>query len=252
MTFKPVWQDEYQVHSYQVNMLNQLRCNVLCQFMQESAWHHAEHLQLGYTDLMRKQLIWVLSRQRIRIHRLPRWQETLTVETWPTDRDTLFCYRDFRISDADHQILALASTSWAAIDMQTHRLRPTADYFIQNFRASQERAFEDRELQKIAVPENVDEQQCFFVRFRDLDPNGHVNNVAYLEWILDGFSLKHRQAMQLQEIEINYLAEAFYGDQITVQQSGKSDHFMHSLQRQNEHSICRATTSWKSAATRTE
>ena len=245
MDFKPVWKDEYRVHSYQVNMLNQLRCTVLCQFMQESAWHHAEHLKLGYADLMRQQLVWVLSRQRVRIHRLPRWQETITVETWPTDRDTLFCYRDFRISDADHQTLAVASSSWAAIDLQTRRLRPTADYFIPDFAASQERAFEDREMQKIAAAEKAAEQHKRSVRFRDLDPNGHVNNVSYIEWILDGFPLEHWQKMELYEMEINYLAEAFYGDQITLIRNAHTDHFVHSLLRQNGQTICRARTIWK-------
>ncbi len=46
------WEDEYSISFYEVDTKNEVFLPVLWSFMQETAWHHAEHLEVGYSDLM--------------------------------------------------------------------------------------------------------------------------------------------------------------------------------------------------------
>ncbi|MBN2256145.1 MAG: hypothetical protein JW736_10585, partial [Deltaproteobacteria bacterium] len=84
------------------------------------------------------------------------------------------------------------------------------------------------------------------VSYRDLDMNEHVNNVRYIEWIIDSFPLEFLRNHTLKELEINYLAEALYADEISLGHENRGPlTFLHSMTRpiDNTH-ICRARTTW--------
>ena len=85
------------------------------------------------------------------------------------------------------------------------------------------------------------------VGYRELDVNDHVNNVNYIEWILDTFDLAFHKSHNLQEIEINYLSEATYGDEVSViDEAVDRLTFLHSLERNRDKTeLCRARTRWQ-------
>jgi acyl-ACP thioesterase len=92
---QPEWKTQQVICSYDVDPQLQVRLPVLCRFMQEAAYHHAEHLDLGHSHLSARRLAWVLARQRIVVEQLPQWGDTVRLRTWPSGRDRLFFYRDF-------------------------------------------------------------------------------------------------------------------------------------------------------------
>jgi hypothetical protein len=71
-----LWIDEYKIHSYEADIKGHATIPFLCQFMQESAWNHAEHLGVGFSHLIEKNSAWVLSRQLIAIDLFPRCDVT--------------------------------------------------------------------------------------------------------------------------------------------------------------------------------
>ncbi|MBT8406366.1 MAG: hypothetical protein KJP05_02830 [Deltaproteobacteria bacterium] len=90
--FIPVWKDEYKIHYYQVDVRSNATLVVLCQFMQESAWNHAEHLGLGFSHLSKMDFIWILSRQLLKIYSYPKWGDMIQVHTWSTGGSPLKIY----------------------------------------------------------------------------------------------------------------------------------------------------------------
>ena len=54
-----LWTDEYYIHSYDIDAKGQASLPVLCKFMQESAWKHAENLKAGFSHLAEQNLVWV-------------------------------------------------------------------------------------------------------------------------------------------------------------------------------------------------
>jgi len=76
--------------------------------------------------------------------------------------------------------------------------------------------------------------------------NGHVNNVKYLDYVVDSFGHDFLVKHHLKSLEMNFLAEALYGDVIDIktQQTGDLG-YLHSLQHQVKgDELCRLATTW--------
>ena len=243
---KKEWIDKYVVHSYEIDMKGQAAIPVLCRYMQESACHHAENLRVGYSKLKKKNLMWVLAQQFLQIVRLPQWGEQIEVHTWPSGRDRVSYFRDFRIIDQKERIISAATTRWYALDVKSRRPQNIDDLFDYDFDSIDQAV--SHQLIKIEPSEDVEKCQEFQVLYSNLDVNGHVNNTSYIQWILDCFSLDFRKTHILKEIEINYLAEASYNDRIIVlKEESENGNYIQSLSRNSDgKEICRSRTDRKS------
>ena len=118
---KESWEDEYAISFYEVDTKNEAFLPVLWSFMQETAWHHAEHLRLGYSDLMEHQYFWVLSRLSIQMEEYPRWGDRIKVKTWLTGTGRLFALRQFSIADFKGKVIGTAKSAWLVLDLKSRK-----------------------------------------------------------------------------------------------------------------------------------
>ncbi len=242
---KDIWINEYKIHSYEIDIAGNASLPMLCKFMQESAYHHAENLGFGFSHLMEKNLFWVLANQKIKMDSYPKWGEKITIHTWPSGKGRLSYFRDFKIFDQNKKLIGIATTTWYAIDLQRRRPRRLEDYFEFN-PVEGEFVFQERP-DRLKFVEYIKTHKTFQTGYYDLDLNDHVNNVRYIEWIMECFSFDFHKNHQLKEIEINYIAEAIYGDSISASlNETKNKNFSHCLLRsEDERELCRAKTYWQ-------
>ncbi|OGC02597.1 hypothetical protein A2V82_01090 [candidate division KSB1 bacterium RBG_16_48_16] len=80
-----------------------------------------------------------------------------------------------------------------------------------------------------------------------MDVNEHVNNVKYIESLYEGLSLKFLTSHHLTDLEINFLSEALYDDNIAVYSRATGDAtYRHSLKSdERDQEFCRARTRWR-------
>lgn len=242
---KKIWKDEYKIHSYEVDVKGNATLPILCQFMQESAWKHAENMRVGFAHLLNKNLIWVLSRQLIKMQSFPKLGETIQIHTCPKGKDRLFYYRDFRILDEKENAIGGAATVWFAIDVTTRKPQKPDSYF--QFPLHKDRVFSDKLNRLKGSLQSIDGTTSIRVNYKDLDLHEHVNNVRYIEWMLDSFTLEFQKTHRLREVEINYLAEALYNDILVVNYEKKEDlNYFHNVARnQDKKELCKARTLWQ-------
>jgi len=239
------WADSYTIHSYEVDTEGRVTLAALCRFMQESAWRHADHLEMGYSRFVEENFAWILSRQRICVDTYPRWGDSVTVRTRPTGTDRLFCYRDFILTDASEHIIGRAATMWFAIALATRAPQRTDAYFHVPLPDDGNLPPPVR-LRKLPPPSTSDHKYTVQVAYGDLDTNHHVNNVRYIDWIVDSFADDFLKTHSLTELEINYLSEARYGDEIVVcGQDNDATTYHHRLVRSGDDvELIRARTYW--------
>ncbi len=248
---KKIWKDTFKIHSYESDFTGQATLPNLCHLMQESAWNHAENLQVGFSHLLKKNLIWVLSRQLVMIYQYPKWGDIIQVHTWPTGKDRLFCYRDFKIFDENNNIIGLASTTWFVIDLAERKPQRTDSYIQLDVDNSVERVFPSfpAKIHPVKAPEF---SRTLQVNYSDLDVNDHVNNVKYIEFVLDSLPLEFLKTHLLKGVEVNYIAEAKYSDNILIHHETKNNgslEMLHDLFRKDDNlEICRARTVWENKA----
>jgi len=243
-----VWCEDYQVRSYEVDRRNQLSIQSIFNFMQEAASRHAAKLGVSVQQLLAENYTWLLSRLKIRIDAYPGWKDQIQVSTWPSGTQQLFALRDFKLKGGNNQVIAAAISAWLIIDLQKRRPVRIAP-FVDRLKPIEGSHILHGRLDKLPTLSNAFHEKSFVVRHSDLDINQHVNNVNFVEWVLEGVPAVTLNTSVPSELEVNFLAEAFYEDQIRATCSPQDpDHttFLHSLIRQQDgRELARARTKWR-------
>ncbi|MEW6672662.1 MAG: acyl-ACP thioesterase domain-containing protein [Thermodesulfobacteriota bacterium] len=247
----PTLREAYPVRSYEVDACGRLSISALCNFMQDAAGMHAEELGVSVAQLQKQNKTWMLSRLVLQMNAYPGRQDRLHVTTWPSGIRRLFALRDFLFRDDRNRPLGSAATAWLIIDMPTRRpLR--VDPFVKHMNPGAQGDQSDPELnlfEKIPESSTYENELRFRIRYRDLDINRHVNNVSFIEWVVESLPTNVMHRSMLSGLEINFLAEAFHGD-IVISKShpleDRSGMFLHSVVREADgQELVRARTVWQ-------
>jgi acyl-ACP thioesterase len=244
---KKSWEDEYAISFYEVDTKNAVFLPGLWSLMQETAWHHADHLEVGYSDLLEQNCFWVLSRLSMQMEEYPRWGDRIRVRTWLAGMSRLFALRQFSIADSNGRMIGTAKSAWLVLDLESrkpHRIAPMFKH-IQHLFTDLSSA---EEPGKISPPAHPKMEKSYTVRYSDIDMHHHVNNTKYLEWILDSCPFEMNQAHQIRSFEINFLGESSHGDEISIYTESMKESpsaFLHSIVRKkDDRELCRARTEW--------
>ncbi|MBZ0177924.1 MAG: hypothetical protein K8F36_01445 [Melioribacteraceae bacterium] len=236
--------DSYEINTYDVDLRGRLFPTRLMLLMQNTAWKHAEDLGIGYSHLIKKNLIWVLSRVRVEIDEYPLWNDILTIKTFPIGCDNLMCYRDFLFFKNELQI-GKGTSAWFVINIDERRPQRVKSYYDNNIKPLPS-IFKER-IGKLNLKFETEPAFRTKVDFKSIDVNGHANNAKYLDWITDYYDSEFLTNNTLQEFEINYISEAVLNDEIEIQiKKEKDDHNYFLIKnRITNKEICRAKTLWR-------
>lgn len=243
-----IWKQTYQIRSYEVDCHHRLSALALFNFMQEAASRHAEALGVSIQQLLSENYTWLLSRLKIKIASFPLWKDEIQISTWPSGAQRLFALRDFELQDKDNQAVAAAVSAWLVLDVQKRRPVRIAP-FVERLKPLEGDHILLDTLDKLPGLEFRTHEKKFVVRYRDLDINQHVNNASFVEWLVESVPVRVLNTSVLAELEINFLAEAFYEDHILAAchpLDSQNTSFHHSLIRHPDgQELARARTAWR-------
>lgn len=215
MTDISIWKEKFKVSHSFVAPDGVASIHGLAYCLQETAVNHASAARLGYDELIKLNLAWVLTRQLIKLYKIPKLNDKITVETWAAGMTDAIAIRDFNILNKEQNIMGICRSSWMLIDLKLRKPVRIPEEMRNLLPKNPGKLQEDLQLEKIPLAENSKHNRStYHVVYSDLDMNHHVNNINYLKWVLDDFDYYYRQKYRLGSIEINYLAEAFFGDEL--------------------------------------
>jgi len=213
---RSVWTESFRVRTSDADMFGLARLDALFGYFQEAAGHHAQSLGVGRKSLEAQECFWVLSRCWMQVHCYPVWGQDVVVRTWPCGIQRLFALRHFRLHDQNGQEFGAGVSAWLILDLRQHRpLRPGP--FLKEIVMPDEPSVAGDVLEKKALVQGLQELRRICVPFSDLDVNRHVNNAAYVRWVLDSFDHDQHEQKQIRSIRIDYLAETLLGETISIQ-----------------------------------
>ena len=146
---------------------------------------------------------------------MPYQYETFSVQTWVENVYRLFTDRNFAIVGKDGRKIGYARSVWAMISMQTRKpidLMAMHDGSIVDYVCDEPCPIAKSSRIKITATEPVSTLKA---RYSDIDVNGHVNSIRYIEHILDLFPLEKYRAERIRRFEMAYVAESYYGDELS-------------------------------------
>lgn len=202
---------EFVISSFDVDAKKQASMQAISRYLQEIATLHADTLKFGFHDMIKQNRGWLLAQMIIRAERFPLIHEKIRVTTWSNGIDGRYATRDFRITDENDGLIAEASSSWLVVDIIDKKICRLDEYFDEDDFKNINWAV-GRKAGRVRPFTDSEEETEVIARYSDLDINGHMNNVKYLELILDMFRTDFRLSHDIYEIEMNFLKETREGD----------------------------------------
>jgi medium-chain acyl-[acyl-carrier-protein] hydrolase len=242
------YEKEYKIPVYDTGPDGRLTLYSLLNYLQDVASEHAELLNFGREDLMKDNHFWVLSRMAARIISWPDWKETILVRTWPRGTDKLFALRDYEVQYKDGRQIASGTSSWLVVDVRSKRIQRPEELLSRFNHGLSVKSSMGRNAEKVEFSaEKMESFEPFRIKTSDLDVNLHTNNVKYIKWVTDSYGLDYIMKHLPSEVEINYLAESVYNEEVVIKTSpGKhADSFFHSVVRLNDdRELARMSLQW--------
>ena len=236
----------YTVRNYELGPYQAAHVRTLLDYLGETADSHIRTLGLSIQDLMEKSLLWVLVGYHLKVHRYPRAGETVTVNTWYPGRHERFYLRDFEVQDADGDVIAAATTSWALIDA-VNRRPVNGEDGLPDLPVLERRAVEEG-IEHLPPVDSPHRRDPFTVSASCLDMYRHVNHAFYIQWALDSVMPGIEKGILPFSIEAVFKGEAVARDRLVValQPTGEEGAWLHSITREGDgKEVTRLRTRWK-------
>ena len=189
---------------------------------------------------------WVLSRLAVELDDLPSCHESFSIQTWVENVYRLFADRNFAILNKDEKPIGYVRSVWAMISMETRtpaNLLTLHGERITNSICEKECPIAKPGRVKVSQQEAMSE---YVAKYSDLDINGHVNSVKYIEHILDLFPLETYKEKALKRFEIAYVAESYYSDALSfyLEQKGENEYDIE-VKKNNQEVVVRSKVIFK-------
>ena len=177
---------KFTARSYETGTGDLATLPALCNWMQEAAGINAASLGWGIRELQSCGHTWMLSRLRVSVARFPEQGETVAVRTWPSGmKGRLVALRCFTGIDSGGSEIFRAGSEWLYVDVRSQKIAKLPE----NFASLVPPGTENLEFPdiggKFAHLPSVEKCAEILTRNGDLDFNDHVNNVHYVEWMLE-------------------------------------------------------------------
>ncbi len=229
--------------SYLTDFRGRLTIPMIGNYLLHAASNHAAERGFGYSEMTERNSAWVLSRLAIEIEKYPEMSETVTLYTWVDEVGKLFTSRCFELVNAAGETAAYARSIWAAIDLQTRR--PTLLDMEGLGHYISDRPCPIEKPGKIAPVEGDTPCELYRVKYSDLDINGHLNSIKYMEHLLNLFDINMYREKEISRFEIAYQSEGMYGMELSLHNREIADGKYNLAMCNEGKAICRAAVTWK-------
>lgn len=207
----------YTADTFHCDFNHELCMGHLGNAMLNAADVHSTVRNFGMTYLNTIHKTWVLSRLAIELTEIPVEHTPLCIETWVENAMKYFTKRNWCIKSEDGKVYGYGKSIWAMIDTETREpqdILAVHDGKIREY-LYPEYPCEMADVSRVRTPE-MTEYVEFKVKYSDIDVNGHLNSMKYVDHVMDMFSLDHYRDYQLRRLEIAYVAEGHFGDTVRI------------------------------------
>lgn len=241
---------QYEIRYNEVDKFYQATLPTIMNYLEDSAISHSSSVGLGVHELKSRGLGWVLNRWVLSVEKYPMLGEKVVVETWPSSFERFYGNREFFIKDGTDSIIARAFSVWIFFDLNKRRPVRIPPEFGDSYGINSERAL--KQPFKIQDEFFKAEYSCnFTVRRCDIDTNSHVNNVRYVEWLLETLPVSTYDNKKVNFFIIEYKKETTLGSCISsscmsLSAEAPDSQFLHVIsQRDSGTALAVARTAWR-------
>ena len=214
------YKEKYYVKSSEVDIHQSLKLSSLLKILQDLATEGSKILNAGTDKTLDKGYLWVFSKLQISINRLPRYEETINLSTYPNEMMHFIYPRTFEIKDLEDNMLVKATSMWCLIDTNTRKIVLPSETGV-----GVKSDIKADPISKI-ITQDVRLVESRVVKYTDLDLNKHLNNTRYLDYICDLYDSKFFMDHKIGKINIAFHQEVREGEVVDIYASSDNNYFL--------------------------
>lgn len=222
----------FYAETFLADSKGRMRPSNICSSMLNFAYRHADTRGFGATS----SLGWVIARMGVHIQRVPQEKERLYIDTWIRNLYHGFTDRCVRMTDEDGNEIVSMITTFAMIDLET---RSSVDLSGDIGVAMNGCLVPDEQLALRRIPSinRTPVEEVTFKRrphYSDIDVNGHMNSIRYIDHILDAMPIEYIKSHDLTDIIVAYMQEGSATEELSYGiKELEPDHYIAQVTKEN-------------------
>jgi acyl-ACP thioesterase len=202
----------YTVNVYDLDINVSSTMMLICNYLQDIGIMHGMLITKD-AGINNSDIIFVLTRLHVKLDRLPEWHETIKIESWLSPIKDKYVIRNFEIIDSSGNTIGKGINSAVSFSMK-ERTGVILDLDANRVQTLDREPALPHNFEKLPQIEKADHEIKINVRYFDCDLYRHVNNVKYIQWCAEALPFDFLKSHSLHEIDINFRAEANFGDTV--------------------------------------
>ena len=190
-----------------------LRLSSLFRFFQEISIEDTERLGFPRSTTLDRGLLWVIGKQRLEIKRMPEYDETVEILSYPGKKIPFLFPRYCKVVSRDGEAIVSSSAIWTLIDEKSRSMIDPEKHGI---------VIDGKEEGDEIGPQfpmktfPLQNKAVFAAKWSDCDLNGHMNNTAYFDEALNLIPPSFLKSHQPSAVDVAYKKEIPLGSEVAV------------------------------------
>ncbi|MBY0756413.1 acyl-[acyl-carrier-protein] thioesterase [Clostridium sardiniense] len=210
-----VFEKEYRINIFDVDSEHKCKFSSLVDYLWDVVISQSDYLGETNEGFVHNQCIWVLLKYDITIYEYPKFRDKITVDTKALGTKKFYGYRHNNIKDSEGKIIGEVVSTAILIDFEKRRPMKIAPDQREIYGLEGELE-EVPPLDDIPNIQKEDYIKDYPIRYSDIDSNGHVNNVKYMEMAMDTLPRSILNEYELFNIKVLFKKETTDGDTLHI------------------------------------
>jgi len=204
----------FKIAPSNVDFQGKLTLASLIEFLMEAAGRHADGNGFGIRQLNEFNASWVVLQLGMEINYYPAQYDEIKISTWIEKIQPIKTIRNFCIENTQGELIASATSEWIMMDLTQRKPKDLLSLEgFQKFATGKDSPAGKLEKLPLVKGELVDK---ITVKYGDIDLNGHVNSIRYIQWLCNCFDLSDYLEKQIERFDIHYISELHENDNIKI------------------------------------
>ncbi|MBE0602799.1 MAG: hypothetical protein IH611_04100 [Deltaproteobacteria bacterium] len=204
---------DYLVHYYEIDRKRRLTLPALMHYFEDIATLNSEARGFTLDGYARTARGFLLLKWDIAVRSWPGFNETVKIVTRPTAFRRFLANREYSVFGKDGTSLAEARSVWVFTDMALKKPVRVPDGMYEGFGVPRESGASFDALEELRGIAGGSQPVGITVGTADLDNNGHVNNVRYVEWALQSLPADFVLGHEVSRVQVHYRKELQSGEE---------------------------------------
>jgi acyl-ACP thioesterase len=248
---KNYYDKEFELRYFEMNEFGVASPTTMLTLLEETAADHCFSIDYSLYQLEEQNIGWVLISGFLQMERYPKYKEKITIRTWLSKYSAIKGFRENLIYDEQNNIIGRAKGLWIFFDIERRRPIEIFSDIKDRWSFRNEESTDCNVSQKIYAIDNSDYEKKFKVNRYDTDMIKHVNNIRYLQWVVESIPEEIADNYYLYSIDGRFLDEAHLGQTIVSMTKNDTNEtmsksFLHTIKIEGTDKACAtAKTIWR-------